>query len=256
MTAPATNTVEKHDAAAAQLSVRDLRVWYPQRSGLFGRISGQVKAVDGVSFELAPGQTLGLVGESGCGKTTVGRAILRLIPATSGTVTFDGHDVFSAAGAELKRLRRQMQIVFQDPAGSLNPRMRIGTMLAEPLIVHALAKSKDEAREKAAIILERCGMPRAAMDRYPHQFSGGQRQRIAIARALLGTPCVLVLDEATSNLDAAAVTQLHALIDEHFAQCTRLVISHAPWAVPGADAVFRLEHGAVRPVDRALADGL
>src|SRR4051812_12877749 len=147
------------------LRVRDLRVHFPVRSGVLQRTSGHVKAVDGVSFEVGRAETLGLVGESGSGKTTVGRAVLRLIEPTSGAVSFDGKDVLAAGAAALRLLRRQMQIVFQDPAGALNPRMRIDEIVGEPLVVHALATSRDSLRKEVAALLERCGMPAAAADR-------------------------------------------------------------------------------------------
>jgi len=198
---PAVRNSASETSSERLLSVRDLKAYFPIRTGLLQRVTGHVKAVDGVSFEIGKGETLGLVGESGCGKTTVGRAILRLIPTTAGTVVFEGHDMLAARGAELKGLRRNMQIIFQDPASSLNPRMRIGTILAEPLLVHGLVTDKAELRERVASLLVRCGMPKAAADRYPHEFSGGQRQRIGIARALSLEPKFIVCDEPTSALD-------------------------------------------------------
>lgn len=210
------------------LSVADLHTHFPVRSGIFQRTTGWVRAVDGVSFEIARGETLGLVGESGCGKTTVGRSILNLIPPTSGLVEFDGHDVLAASGAELKRLRRQMQIIFQDPAGSLNPRMRIASILGEPLLVHGLVASKDDLRGKVEALLERCGMPRSAADRYPHEFSGGQRQRIGIARALALEPRFIVCDEPTSALDVSIQAQIINLLTDLQAEfgLSFLFISH------------------------------
>jgi ABC-type oligopeptide transport system ATPase subunit len=181
-------------------------------SGVLQRTSGHVKAVDGVSFDLARGETLGLVGESGSGKTTVGRAVLRLIEPTSGEVRFDGEDVLGAAGSRLRALRRQMQIVFQDPAGSLNPRMRIAQIVAEPLVVHGLVKGEGELRKQAEALLVRCGMPALALDRYPHEFSGGQRQRIGIARALALRPKFIVCDEPTSALDVSIQAQIINLL--------------------------------------------
>ena len=178
------------------------------------RRTGWVRAVDGVSFHIDTGETLGLVGESGCGKTTVGRSILKLIPPTSGQVLFDGRDVLAARGPALKRLRREMQIIFQDPAGSLNPRMRIAGIVGEPLVVHGLIRSRDELRARVESLLERCGMPRAAADRYPHEFSGGQRQRIGIARALALNPSFIVCDEPTSALDVSIQAQILNLLKD------------------------------------------
>ena len=200
-------------APAAQpiLEVSDLKVHFPVRRGLLQRVVGQVRAVDGVSFQLARGETLGLVGESGCGKTTVGRAILRLLPATSGRVRFDGTDVLTLASAPLRALRRQMQIIFQDPGGSLNPRMRVGRIIGEPLEIHGMATG-DELRERVERLLERCGLWRGAADRYPHEFSGGQRQRIGIARALALEPRLIVCDEPTSALDVSIQSQILNLL--------------------------------------------
>jgi ABC-type oligopeptide transport system ATPase subunit len=205
-----------HAAAAPLLNVADLHTHFPIRSGILQRTTGQVRAVDGVSFQIARGETLGLVGESGCGKTTVGRSILKLIPPTSGTVTFDGRDVIAAHGASLKKLRREMQIIFQDPAGSLNPRMRIAGIIGEPLLVHGLVPTGDRAllRHRVETLLERCGMPRAAADRYPHEFSGGQRQRIGIARALALEPRFIVCDEPTSALDVSIQAQIINLLSD------------------------------------------
>jgi len=196
------------------LSCRDLAVHFPVRAGILQRIVGAVRAVDGVSFDIGVGATLGLVGESGCGKTTVGRAILRLIPKTSGTVTFAGRDVHAAAGPALQSLRRQMQIIFQDPAGSLNPRLKIGAILAEPLQVHSIITGRAELRARVVSLLERCGMPASAADRYPHEFSGGQRQRIGIARALALEPKFIVCDEPTSALDVSIQAQIINLLSD------------------------------------------
>jgi ABC-type oligopeptide transport system ATPase subunit len=206
-----------HDApptpsAPPLLEVKDLRVWFPGRATSIFRKADPFKAVDGVSFEVRRGETLGLVGESGCGKTTVGRAILRLIHATSGSVSFEGADVLSARGAALKALRRQMQIVFQDPAGSLNPRMRVGDIVAEPIIVHRLLRTRADIAARVADLLDRCGLPRSAAERYPHEFSGGQRQRIGIARALALQPKFIVCDEPTSALDVSIQSQILNLL--------------------------------------------
>jgi ABC-type oligopeptide transport system ATPase subunit len=213
-TEPMTSKRESPSGAAPLLSVRDLKTYFPIRSGLLQRVTDHFKAVDGVSFTIDSGETLGLVGESGCGKTTVGRTLLRLIPATGGSVTFEGRDVFAAHGSELQKLRRNMQIVFQDPAGSLNPRMRIASIVGEPLVIHGMVTDKAELRERVENLLERCGMPRAAADRYPHEFSGGQRQRIGIARALALEPKFIVCDEPTSALDVSIQAQIINLLSD------------------------------------------
>lgn len=211
-TADHTQTQHTDAPASPLLKVDQLKTHFPIRSGLLQRVTDHFKAVDGVSFQVGHGETLGLVGESGCGKTTVGRTLLRLIPATSGSVTFDGQDVFRASGSTLQQLRRNMQIVFQDPAGSLNPRMRIAAIVGEPLVIHGMVTDKDELRERVETLLERSGMPRAAADRYPHEFSGGQRQRIGIARALALEPKFIVCDEPTSALDVSIQAQIINLL--------------------------------------------
>ncbi len=195
------------------LSVRDLRTWFPVRRGLLGRVEANVKAVDGVSFDLQPGQTLGLVGESGCGKTTVGRTILRLIPATGGRVHFEGQDVFSLAGEPLRQLRRKAQIIFQDPYSSLNPRLDVGAIVGESLAVHGIAKGT-ELEDRVAALLARVGLLPEHMRRFPHEFSGGQRQRIGIARALALNPRFIVCDEAVSALDVSIQAQIINLLEE------------------------------------------
>lgn len=198
----------------ALLDVRDLNTHFPVKSGILQRTTGFVRAVDGVSFSLSRGETLGLVGESGCGKTTVGRTILKLIPATSGAVVFDGVDVYRARGEQLKKLRKRMQIVFQDPAGSLNPRMRVINIIGEPLLVHGLVTDRSQLRDRVEQLLVRCGMPKAAADRYPHEFSGGQKQRICIARALSLEPDFIVCDEPTSALDVSIQAQILNLLKD------------------------------------------
>jgi oligopeptide transport system ATP-binding protein len=211
--AVATPRAEKDSTAGPLLQVRDLRTWFPIRRGLFSSVVGHVKAVDGVSFDVRPGKTLGLVGESGCGKTTVGRSILRLIPATSGEVRYKGEDFFAYQGEALRRLRRQMQIVFQDPVSSLNPRMTVGAIIGEPIEVHGIAKGKDK-NDRVAALLQRVGLDPSYAARYPHEFSGGQRQRIGIARALSLSPDFIVCDEPVSALDVSIQSQILNLLDD------------------------------------------
>jgi oligopeptide transport system ATP-binding protein len=195
------------------LQVSDLKTYFPVKRGLLRKTVGYVRAVDGVSLEVLPRQTLGLVGESGCGKSTVGRTILRLIPATSGRVSFEGRDVFAADRKELKQLRRRMQVVFQDPVGSLNPRMTVGRILSEPIQVHGLAKGS-ELHDRVASLLSRVGLSPDYAARYPHEFSGGQRQRIGIARALSLEPKFIVCDEPVSALDVSIQSQILNLLDQ------------------------------------------
>ncbi|HEV7992263.1 MAG TPA: dipeptide ABC transporter ATP-binding protein [Gemmatimonadaceae bacterium] len=195
------------------LSVRDLTKHFPIRKGVFGRVAGQVRAVDGVSFDVAPAETLAIVGESGCGKSTTGRAILRLIEPTSGSVTFDGQNVLTLGAAELRRLRRRMQIVFQDPFSSLNPRMSIGAIVREGLTIHSIAEgSAADARVKQ--LLEEVGLRPEYASRYPHEFSGGQRQRVGIARALSVEPSFIVCDEPVSALDVSVQAQVVNLLQD------------------------------------------
>lgn len=195
------------------LEVENLKTYFPVHRGLLRRHVGDVQAVDGVSFEIAKQQTLGLVGESGCGKTTVGRTILRLIPATSGSVRFNGEDVFAANRSRMKQLRQEMQIIFQDPVGSLNPRMSVGRIIGEPIQVHKLATGS-ELHDRVAFLLKRVGLLPEHAERYPHEFSGGQRQRIGIARALALEPKFIVCDEPVSALDVSIQSQILNLLDD------------------------------------------
>jgi oligopeptide transport system ATP-binding protein len=197
----------------ALLEVRDLKKHFPIRRGVFSRTVGHVKAVDGVSFEIREGETLGLVGESGCGKTTVGRTILRLLEPTSGEVLFEGRSVPELNGNDMRALRRKMQIIFQDPYSSLNPRMTVGGMLNEALKIHKLARG-EEARERIAELLELVGLAPEHARRYPHEFSGGQRQRIGVARALAVSPKLIVADEPVSALDVSIQAQIINLLQD------------------------------------------
>jgi oligopeptide/dipeptide ABC transporter ATP-binding protein len=195
------------------LDVRDLVLHFPVRSGLFSRVSAWVRAVDGISFKIAAGETLGLVGESGCGKTTAGRAVLRLLEPTSGEVMFDGRDLLAMSRRELRAARQRMQIVFQDPYASLNPRMTVGNIIGEPLHAHRRARGS-ELEDRVVALLERVGLQASYRFRYPHEFSGGQRQRVGIARALALAPKLIVCDEAISALDVSIQAQILNLLQD------------------------------------------
>jgi peptide/nickel transport system ATP-binding protein len=199
---------------APLLQVNDLKKHFPIRGGLFGGKSGRVHAVDGVSFEIARGETLSLVGESGCGKSTVGRAILRLFDITSGQVVLDGQRIDDLGPRGLRKMRRRVQVVFQDPFSSLNPRMRVRDILAEPIRNFGLVKSSAELEARVAELMEIVRLPRDALNRRPHEFSGGQRQRIGIARALAAEPELIVCDEAVSALDVSVKAQIVNLLQD------------------------------------------
>jgi peptide/nickel transport system ATP-binding protein len=210
------------------LEVENLAVHFPIKRGLLGRTVDHVRAVDGISFKVYKGQTLGLVGESGCGKTTTGRALLRLIEPTGGKIVFAGTDLRSLNSRELRCFRRRMQIVFQDPYGSLNPRMTIESAITEPMIIQGLGKTSRERRDRAAALLEEVGMSTNHLRRYPHEFSGGQRQRICIARAIAVEPEFLICDESVSALDVSVQAQVLNLLNElqHSRGLTYIFISH------------------------------
>jgi oligopeptide/dipeptide ABC transporter ATP-binding protein len=214
-------------APAPLLEVKDLAKHFTVTKGFPRPVTTIVRAVDGVSFAVARGETFGLVGESGCGKSTAARAMLRLIPPDAGVVRFGDLDVSGAHGADLQRLRRRMQIVFQDPYSSLNPRRTIGQALTEPLGVHGLARGR-AARERALALLEEVGLPPSAYDRHPHEFSGGQRQRVGIARALSVEPELIVADEPVSALDVSVQAQVLLLLKELQARrgLTFVFVSH------------------------------
>jgi len=210
------------------LEVNDLKTHFPIRAGVLQRPVGWVRAVDGVSFEINEGETLGLVGESGCGKTTLGRTILRLIDPVSGQIRFDGSDVTQLQGAQAKPFRRKAQMIFQDPYGSLNPRMTVGNIIAEPLRIHNLCAGRSEQRERVAELLRAVGLAPEHGRRYPHEFSGGQRQRIGIARALAVEPRFIVCDEPVSALDVSVQAQIVNLLQElqEKLRLTYLFIAH------------------------------
>ena len=197
------------------LKVEDLKVHFPITSGVLIRKQvGTVKAVDGVSFTVARGETLGLVGESGCGKSTTGLAVLRMLDVTSGRVEFEGEDISSYDRARMRPIRRKMQMVYQDPYGSLNPRMKVADIVGEPLVVHGLADDQDRYRARVADLLKMVGLLPDMAERYPHEFSGGQRQRIGIARALALDPTLLICDEPVSALDVSIQAQVVNLFME------------------------------------------
>jgi peptide/nickel transport system ATP-binding protein len=196
------------------LEVRDLKKHFPLKAGFFGGARGFVYAVDGVSFNIRKGETLALVGESGCGKSTVGRAILRLFDVTSGEVHIDGRRIDNISASALRPLRRRMQVVFQDPFSSLNPRMRVRDILAEPIRNFGLARTDAELDDKVAKLMDLVRLPREAVGRWPHEFSGGQRQRIGIARALAAEPDLIICDEAVSALDVSVKAQIVNLLQD------------------------------------------
>ena len=215
------------EASSVLLKVEGLTKHFPITKGVFRRQVGAVKAVDGISFDIFKGETLGLVGESGCGKSTAGRVILQLYPATAGKVTFKGRDLMTLSKEELRKQRPQMQMIFQDPQDSLNPRMTVGSTISEPLVEHGKFKGK-ERRERVEQLLESVGMNREFTNRYPHEFSGGQRQRIGIARALALSPEFIICDEPIAALDVSIQAQVVNLLEDLQEEygLTYLFISH------------------------------
>ena len=215
------------DATPTLLGVRNLKKYFPIRRGVFSRVAAYVKAVDDISFTINKGETFGLVGESGCGKTTAGRAVLRLIEPDAGQIVFDGVDLLSLDAAELRRTRRDMQIIFQDPYASLNPRLTVRSIVGEPFAIHGISKGS-ERDQHVASLLKTVGLDPSVMNRYPHEFSGGQRQRIGIARALALKPKLIVADEPVSALDVSIQAQIINLLADLQSEfgLTYLVISH------------------------------
>ena len=239
------------------LKVEHLQTWYPLKKGIFGRVYNHVKAVDDVSLEVFEGETLGLVGESGCGKTTLGRSILRLQEPTGGKVWFDGQEITALNAADLRTFRKQAQIVFQDPYSSLNPRIRIGEAIAEPLKVHGIEKDRRKCRQIVCDLLEQVGLEATHYDRYPHEFSGGQRQRICIARALAVNPRLVICDESVSALDVSVQAQVLNLLNrlKEERHLTYIFISHDLSVVRFmSDRVLVMYNG--RPVEYNDADEL
>jgi peptide/nickel transport system ATP-binding protein/oligopeptide transport system ATP-binding protein len=210
------------------LEVENLKVYFPIHTGVFRRHTGDVKAVDGVSFTIEPGTTVGLVGESGSGKTTIGRALLKLVPPTEGKVLFEGNSILPMSQGEFRSYRRRMQMIFQDPFGSLNPRLSIFEIIGEALEIHFPGMSRSERRERVANLLRQVGLQPEMMERYPHEFSGGQRQRIGIARALAVKPKFIVCDEPVSALDVSVQAQIVNLLQDLQEQLglTYLFIAH------------------------------
>ncbi len=196
------------------LEVNNLTKHFPIKGGIFGHQVGAVSAVNNVSFKIKKGETLGLVGESGCGKTTLGRSILRLIEPTSGEILFDGRDITKFTANQMREMRRKMQIIFQDPYASLNPRMTVGSILAEPMEIHSLFPGKEEKKKRLLELLDQVQLPSDALNKYPHEFSGGQRQRVCIARALAVEPEFIVCDEPVSALDVSVQAQVVNLLME------------------------------------------
>ncbi|WP_017324661.1 ABC transporter ATP-binding protein [Synechococcus sp. PCC 7336] len=239
------------------LQVRHLKTYFPVRQGVFGRQTGVVKAVDDVSFDLYPGETLGLVGESGCGKSTLGRSILQLIRPTAGEVIYDGDDLATLSDRRLRSLRKHLQIIFQDPFSSLDPRMSVGASVMEPMDLHGIGRNRAERRQKAAELLEKVGLDGSVLRRMPHEFSGGQRQRVCIARALASSPQLIICDESVSALDVSVQAQVLNLLKDLQAEfeLSYLFISHDLSVVKFiSDRIMVMNRGRIEEI--ATADDL
>ena len=248
---------ETSSAASPLLEVRDLKVHFPIRGGVLQRTVDVVKAVDGIDFSVPRGKTVGLVGESGSGKTTTGRAIARLVPATAGSVRYDGVDLVGLSNRAFFPYRKQIQVIFQDPFGSLNPRMTVFSIIAEPLEIHFKGWSRAEKEARVAELLERVGLDSSYMRRYPHQFSGGQRQRIGIARALAVEPTFIICDEPVSALDVSVQAQIVNLLQDlqEALGLTYLFIAHDLAVVEHiSDEVLVMHEG--RLVEQASAEAI
>ena len=242
------------------LELRDLRTWYPIRSGVLRRVTGQVKAVDGVDLAIMPGETLALVGESGCGKTTVGRSVLRLTDVTGGSIRFDGSELTTLSNADFHAYRQKMQIVMQDPGSALDPRFTVRDAIAEGMEAFGIGANHDERTERVAGLMRKVSLDPEAMWRYPHEFSGGQRQRICIARALAVDPALLICDEATSALDVSIQAQILNLLSDlkRDRKLTYLFITHDLGVVRYfADRVAVMYLGRIvetRPAERIFSE--
>ena len=236
------------------LKIENLKTWYPLRKGVFGRTYDHIKSVDDISFDIYPGETLGLVGESGCGKTTLGRSILRLVEPTSGRIIFENKDITQFNKKELREYRKQAQIIFQDPYSSLNPRISIGEAIAEPIMIHGIEKDAKKRRERVYRLLEEVGLDPSYYQRYPHEFSGGQRQRICIARALALNPKLIICDESVSALDVSVQAQVLNLLNKLKKEFnfTYIFISHDLSVVRFmSDRVVVMHNGKIQELNEA-----
>ena len=250
---PETATLERPAQDAEVLvSVENLRMHFPVYKGILRRQVGVIKAVDGISFDIRRGETLGLVGESGCGKTTVGRCILRLEKPTAGKVIFQGDDIAPMKMSEMTELRQAVQVIFQDPFSSLNPRMKIGSILSEPMRVHGIIKDASERRQRVSELLQLCGLNPRFADRYPHEMSGGQRQRVGIARALAAEPELLLLDEPMAGMNLEEKEDMCRFIldvNDEFGTTIALIEHDMAVVMDICDRVVVLDYG------RKIADG-